>query len=237
MSVGCSSFPSVGCVHVQSITGGFQHPCSQNQEPLQRKGPEMSPTARTGESVPSNSCCGISFSFPAKIHYPSLEIQASSWPCYALQYKSNTRKIVCVLGSLESWSCHIPQHSKERGFGVPLILHAKGLQCLADLLSPAKFHHGQQQGRVGEHISQRAAPAIPGWGQLKLLLYSVHSVSQSLMTLCSVLLSNCFWRPFAVLPRVKICIFLVPVVLLSWKCNTGVSRPGWHLMYTSVWIK
>lgn len=167
-----------------------------------------------GESVPSNTYCGISSSFPAKIHYPSLEIQASSWPCYTLQYKSNTRKIVHVLGSLESWFCHILQHSKERGFGVPLLLCTKGLQCLIFFLQQ-NFTTDNSREEWEHTLPREAAPAIPGWGQLKPLLYSVHSVSQSLMTLGSVLLSNCFWRAFALLPVVKICIFLVLVVLLS----------------------
>lgn len=51
ISVGCSSFPSVGCVHFQSITGWLSAPYSQNKEPLQREGAEVSPTAITGVRV------------------------------------------------------------------------------------------------------------------------------------------------------------------------------------------
>lgn len=172
ISVDCSSFHSVPCVHFQSITRGFQHHCSQNKEPLLRRGAEVSPTAVTGQSVPSCSGCGISSSFPAKIHDPSQETQASSRPCYALCCKSNTTKSLHVLGQS---GILVLQHSMTqygKGFGVPLLLHAKGLQCLADLLSPANFHHGnsrEEYKKWGSHTAQRSSSSNPWLGTIKAI--------------------------------------------------------------------
>lgn len=159
--VGCSTFHSVACVHFQPITRWLQHPCSQNQEPLLGKGAEV------WEVRVCHPTHAVKFLL---LSQQRLMIQAwKSRPAAGLVMPLDTNQILqkyCVSwGSLESWFCHIPPHGKESEVGVPLLLRAKGLQCLADLLSPAKFHHGWK--KWGSQTSQRSSSSNPWLGTIK----------------------------------------------------------------------
>lgn len=200
ISVGCSSSHSLQLFMPSPSPGAFNTTAHQTRSHC-REGAEVSPAATTGDSVPS--LLFWNFFFPSKDSLSKPRNPGQQLPLLCPLIKIKYYKNTACPGAV--WNPgSVTFHDTVTKGG--LVFLSSWCQRSADLQSVWLTSFLQQNFTMddsreeckkwGSRPSQRSSPSSLWLGTWNLLLYPVHSVSQSLITLCSVLLSDCFWSPF-----------------------------------------